>query len=39
MGDRPFLVQLTLGVAVYATILMATGVLRIQKPFRLRVMV
>jgi len=39
MGDRPFLVQLTMGVAVYATILLATGVLRIQKPFRLRLVV
>ena len=39
IGDRPFPVLLVGGAAVYATILLATGVLQFQRPFRLRLVV
>jgi hypothetical protein len=38
-GDRPLLLLVAAGAAVYAAILWATGVLRLQKPFQLRVVV
>ena len=39
VGERPFIVQLVVAVAVYATTLGATGVLRFRRPFSLRVVV
>jgi len=39
VGERPFIVLLVVAVAVYVTTLGATGVLRFQRPFSLRVVV
>jgi O-antigen/teichoic acid export membrane protein len=38
-GDRPFLLLLVTGAAIYAVTLFATGVLRIQRPFQVRLVV
>ena len=38
-GDQPFFVQLLLGALVYGSALLATGVLRREGGFRLRVVV
>jgi O-antigen/teichoic acid export membrane protein len=39
LGDRPLVMLLVAGVAVYAGLLVATGVLQIQRPFQVRVVV
>ncbi len=38
-GDRPFMLLLVTGAVVYAVILLVTGVLRIQRPFQVRLVV